>query len=242
MFEGAPEIRVDHTGPVFVTHAEQDVVPGDTGVVHQDRHGPLPRQHGRHRLLAGGRIGDVAGVAGVAFAVEFGRPRPRPWSHPWRPRQSSRRRGHADPRQNRRFPRRHVPTALPGSGPRRGNDRPQPVPHHSVDGERVHIQRRLGVLGRGQELLGAFPRKPGQREPQDFIGLGEGLGGLGEPRGQRLSHSDVLGSLARKQQPRLHPAGQSPPAVRGQSRPTTGCGVAPGRQGRSTNASPWRPR
>ena len=74
--EGALEVGVQHGVPVFVAHAQQQAVAGDTGVVHQDVRMAEVGEHLLAQLGGGGAVGNVHGVAfgsaGVGGVDGFG--------------------------------------------------------------------------------------------------------------------------------------------------------------------------
>ena len=49
----------EHGVPVVALHPQQQLIPGDSGVVHQDVDPPVPLERGGHRALDRRRIGDV---------------------------------------------------------------------------------------------------------------------------------------------------------------------------------------
>ena len=72
--EGALEVHVDHRVPVVLTELEQQVVPGDAGVVHQDVQSTELLEHAVDSRLDGGTVGDVAPDAdGLGRATELTR-------------------------------------------------------------------------------------------------------------------------------------------------------------------------
>ena len=66
----------------------------------------------------------------------------------------------------------------------------------AVDGDRRGQERRLGVRGQTELLLGTLPAEAREREAQDLVGLLEGAAGLLGRVGPGAAHAGLLRALA----------------------------------------------
>ena len=78
---------------------------------------------------------------------------------------------------------------------------------HAHHRDRDRHQRRLGILGQGQLILGTFPHQHEQRLAQRVIHLVEHLARRGEGAGQGPAHADGLAALSGEEEGEGHASG-----------------------------------
>src|SRR5690606_19570503 len=94
----------------------------------------------------------------------------------------------------------HVSAEFAERVPRREADIPERFRDQAVHGDRVHENRGLRIVRRGQLLLGTLPRDAREVDAERVLRLAPQIARSGVALRDVAAHADELGALARKQE------------------------------------------